>query len=151
MPRARKGRQKDPIFKTTTGLCPSRCYYSMALTQPTIMSLTSGWSRGGGRWGCEPLSPMFMTFFYFLMTILFNKYRVGSASELFIWSVRKNNSDLDGSGLQSSVLCNFFYNGGGRGSQPPPPPQSCIRQGMVKFWAHGYWDGASFTVQYLPS
>ena len=29
MPRAKKGQQKVQIFKKTTGLCPSRCYYFM--------------------------------------------------------------------------------------------------------------------------
>ena len=29
MPRARKGQQKVTVLKKTTGLCPSRSYYSM--------------------------------------------------------------------------------------------------------------------------
>ena len=37
MPRAKKGQQKVPILKKTTGLCLSRSYYSMYAVQCTLV------------------------------------------------------------------------------------------------------------------
>ena len=43
MPRAKKGQQIVLILKKTTGLCPTRCYYSMPQTERT----TCTWHPAG--------------------------------------------------------------------------------------------------------
>ena len=47
MPRAKKGQQKVPTLKKTTGLYPSRCYYSMIHNRDFICVFSPGRVRRG--------------------------------------------------------------------------------------------------------
>ena len=47
MPGAKKGQQKVPILKKTTGLCPSRSYYSIENKISYVMFCDSGWGGAG--------------------------------------------------------------------------------------------------------